>query len=201
MQKGKSGRKEKWYERFLRLMRENKRVETAVYGALIAIVAGLYLLSYVRSTGGQSKTAVGETAVNGTSDESQLEARLESILSRIRGAGEVRVMITYETGPEVITAMSSKVSGTSTQTDGQDSSSISTNTSESSEPATVHTGDGYEPIVLYEKQPTIRGVIVVAEGAADIAVRLDLQRAVQAVLDIPLENIEVFECDMTNGGG
>ena len=49
------------------------------------------------------------------------------------------------------------------------------------------------PYLLYEKEPEIRGVIVVAEGAADVSVRLDLQRAVCAVLNVPISAVEVFE--------
>ena len=50
-----------------------------------------------------------------------------------------------------------------------------------------------ENVILVEREPEIRGVIVVAEGAADPAVRLSLQRAVQAVTGVPLSCIEVFE--------
>ena len=59
--------------------------------------------------------------------------------------------------------------------------------------ATVSTEGGQSPIILVEREPEIRGVIVVAEGAADPAVRLSLQRAVQAVTGVPLSCIEVFE--------
>ena len=71
--------------------------------------------------------------------------------------------------------------------------SLSSQVNETSQPATRSGEEGSEPIVLYEKEPEIRGVIVVAEGAADVAVRLDLQRAVCAVLDVPISAVEVFE--------
>ena len=61
------------------------------------------------------------------------------------------------------------------------------------QPATVTGEEGQEAIVLYEKEPQVRGVLVVAEGAGDPSVRLDLQRAVQAVTGAPLKAIEVFE--------
>jgi stage III sporulation protein AG len=50
------------------------------------------------------------------------------------------------------------------------------------------------PIVLTEYiQPAVRGVIVVGMAPEILQVRLDLQRAVQTVLDVPVANIEVFE--------
>jgi len=64
---------------------------------------------------------------------------------------------------------------------------------EVTEPATVETGNGYAPIVLYEKEPIVRGVVVVAEGASDFSVRQKLQAAVHAATGIPIERIEVFE--------
>ena len=44
-----------------------------------------------------------------------------------------------------------------------------------------------------EKMPQVRGVIVVAEGAGDISVRMKLQSAVQAVLGVEASGIEVLE--------
>ncbi|MGI6213207.1 MAG: hypothetical protein ACOYIQ_01475 [Christensenellales bacterium] len=41
-------------------------------------------------------------------------------------------------------------------------------------------------------EPKIKGVIIVAEGAQDVAVRLNLIRAAQTVLDIKSDTIEVF---------
>ena len=49
--------------------------------------------------------------------------------------------------------------------------------------------------MLTEVQPLVRGVIVVAEGAEDIAVKLNLQYAVKTVLGIDDDCIEVFEME------
>ena len=114
------------------------------------------------------------------------------MLSCIRGAGKVEVMITYETGREIVTAMTTNTNTSSSISQNGSDTSQSSQTTETSQPATYSGEAGKEPIVLYEKEPTIRGVIVVAEGA-DVTVRLDLQRAVRAVLDVPLSAIEVFE--------
>jgi hypothetical protein len=52
-----------------------------------------------------------------------------------------------------------------------------------------------QPLASPEKAPEIRGALVVAEGASDPAVRLKLQRAVQAATGLPLSCIEVFEME------
>ena len=58
---------------------------------------------------------------------------------------------------------------------------------------TVYQNGENEAVVLMERQPTVRGVIVVAQGAADISVRMKLQSAVQAVLGVEASRVEVLE--------
>ena len=173
------------WRRLLMRMRADRRVELAVYGGVALLVVALYLLGGAGK--GEPAAAQGELAA------AELEERLEQVLSCIRGAGRVDVMITYDTGPEIVPAMSTNVNSTGSETSEGSRSSSSQQSTESTEPATVSGSGGNEPIVLKEIEPVVRGVIVVAEGAADIEVRLDLQRAVRAVLDIPLSRIEVFE--------
>lgn len=172
-------------------LRGNKKLELLVYGGIALIVVACYAFSFLPE---KTQTPdVADGASLGTGTEAELEEKLRRVLGSIRGAGQVEVMITYETGTELVTAMTTDVNSnlSETETDGHVSSQ--TQTVESSQPATVSSGGGEAPIVLLEREPVIRGVIVVAEGAADVGVRLDLQRAVRAVLHIPVSQIEVFE--------
>jgi len=160
-----------------RRLKSDKRLELAVYGGLVLLILVLYLSTLLPK---EEKNKTIPDSLNAPEhlalSEQDVERRLEKVLSSIRGAGTVRVMITYESGPELVTAMSTDTN-----------SNIAEN---------VEAGSGgTTPIVLTEKQPNVRGVIVVAEGAADIAVRLNLQRAVQTVLSIPASSIEVFELE------
>ncbi len=175
----------------VRKIRANRKLELLLYAG----VAVLVLLLYVSGTrekekGGVSVASVGTAAAQSGQDT---EEKLKAVLSCIRGAGKVEVMITYETGREIVTAMTTNTNTSSSISQNGSDTSQSSQTTETSQPATYSGEAGKEPIVLYEKEPTIRGVIVVAEGAADVTVRLDLQRAVRAVLDVPLSAIEVFE--------
>ena len=125
--------------------------------------------------------------------ETSLESRLEDILSTVRGAGRVRVLITYATAGERVTATVSTTDESVSETSGGATATRSEQSREMKQPATISVEGGQSPIVLLEKEPEIRGVIVVAEGAADPTVRLSLQRAVQAVTGASLSCIEVFE--------
>ena len=181
------------FKRIYSRLRANPRLEWTVYGGLALLVALLYagtLLPQTGKVGDEPRQTLSQPASPDT------EARLTEVLSRIRGAGRVEVMITYETGTELVPAMTTSVDSNTSETNDGDKSSVTSKTTESSQPATL-SGSGGEPIVLLEREPVVRGVIVVAEGAADIRVKLDLQRAVCAVLDVPASKIEVFESAIT----
>ncbi len=64
----------------------------------------------VFSADGGSDGPVDESATGqaGGVSYDDIESRLEEILSQIEGAGEVRVMITYATGTEIVPAMSTE---------------------------------------------------------------------------------------------
>ena len=129
----------------------------------------------------------------------ELESRLEGILGTIRGAGKVRVMITYDTSSRLVPAMSTDVQSGTTENTSTGGQSVSETRTESSRPATISGSGGTETIVLTEIEPTVRGVIVIAEGAADVSVRVKLSNAVMTVLGISADRIEVFE--MKRGEG
>lgn len=175
------------YER----MKSDKRFELLVYGVLILTMVVLFIIS----PNGEKTESSGDDVAkqHEQNDIEELEERLEAILSSIRGAGRVRVMITYDTSSRLVPAMSTDVqSGTTENTSGE-SQSVSETRTESSRPATISGSGGTETIVLTEIEPTVRGVIVTAEGAADVSVRVKLCNAVMTVLGISADRIEVFE--------
>lgn len=169
----------------------------AVFG-LAAVL--LYLIGGgVRCSETKRKEPVSEkTETSRTEGRDALERRLIDVLSEIRGAGKVDVLVTYETNGEIVTAVMRQTDEDVKSTDGAAGSETSRSVREVTEPATVETENGHAPIILYEKEPIVRGVIVVAEGASDFSVREKLQAAVHAAAGIPIERIEVFE--MSYGG-
>ena len=189
-------RKIRWLGRITEAVRNNRKLELCLYGGIVLAVILLYSAS-LASTRGKDEAADARQEASADVAEADMERKLAAVLSSIRGAGRVEVMITYETGTELVPAMSTKVDSNSSESSDGERSSLTVQTNEVSEPATVGSGGGNEPIVLMEKQPVVRGVIVVAEGAADIRVKLDVQRAEQAVLDMPLPGIEVIERSTT----
>ena len=114
------------------------------------------------------------------------ETRLAQVLSQIDGAGQVQVMITYASGPEIVPASVSQIN-TSRQQTGEDSSSHTS--SSRSEPASSSSNG---TVVLKELSPQIKGVVVIAQGADTISVKMDLLQATVTVLQIKPEQVDVF---------
>lgn len=107
---------------------------------------------------------------------SSLEKKLTDILSNVNGAGKVKVMLTVESGMETVTAVETIVK--------QSGNDTTTTTS----PVMV----GGKPVVLKEMYPKITGVLIVAQGASSIKVKLELLKATSSVLAIEENIIEIF---------
>lgn len=173
---------------FFDKMKKDKKFEKCVYLALAALVILLYFLSTSFSKSDSKQDETASVQVYSVS-EADAEKRLAQTLSQIRGAGKVTVMITYDTGTEIVPAMSSSLQSSQSDTQGGSSKSET----ESNQVATITSQGEENPVVITEIQPKVRGVIVIAEGAADISVRMNLEHAAATVLGIDAQAIEVFE--------
>ncbi|MDD3919783.1 MAG: hypothetical protein PHO41_01205 [Eubacteriales bacterium] len=180
-------------------LKENRKLEYAVYGGILLLLV-LLLVSSFTPKEEPPNTDTAEAAANVSLDAARdTEQRLEGILSNIRGAGKVTVMITYDSGPELVPAMNVDTNTNRAESADGGKSTNSEQKTETTKPAVITGDGGSEPIVLTQKEPAVRGVIVVAQGAGDMTVRMDLQRAVQTVLSVPAACIEVFEMQDNNG--
>lgn len=101
-----------------------------------------------------------------------LAETLENVLSGIRGVGSVQVAVTYESGTEIVPARNR---------DG-DSETV----------VTLGSGSGETVVKEKEIMPRVRGVIVVAGGAENAAVREDIVSAVRALTGAAVHSIAVF---------
>lgn len=166
-----------------------KKIQYVAILLLAVIILTIYFSSF--------KSGAADTITPETSKASfefyDLESRLEEILSRIEGAGRVEVMIAYESTPEKVPALSVDKQ-TSSSTDVGENGTNTTNTENTkSGVVTVNGNNGNDAFVLRENTPEIKGVIVIAEGADNIAVKLDLLNAVKTVLNVSLDRVDVYK--------
>ena len=145
---------------------------------LIIIVAVLLLIfSGGAGNGNEEKVVVKEE----DNFYEETSVRLEEILSKIKGAGKVSVMFILENNGEITPVYNKK-----TSTDD-------TNKRNDTESTAVLFGQGtnQQPYILEEKNPQISGIIVVAEGADNENVKIEIFEAVRALLGVPSHRIKV----------
>ena len=141
----------------------------------IIVIIGVVLM--LISTGNEPQNDTKAPVYEAYSDE----ARLEKILSKIDGVGDVSVMITYYGTTTYDVAYEKK-----------ESRSEKAEEFTKSEENSVITKGG-EPLLLGTVYPKARGAVIIAEGAGRADVKKALTDAVSAVLDIASHKVCVLE--------
>ena len=121
----------------------------------------------------------------------QIENEITSLLKEINGVGDVKVMITLQSGEENVYAEQEKKSE-DTQTN-QTSSNLQASTQSSYENEIVIVKEQNDNKPLLEKTllPEIQGVAVVCSGGDDISVISAVTNSVSVVLNVPTNRIFV----------
>lgn len=124
-----------------------------------------------------------------------LEQKLESVLSSVHGAGELKVMITLEAGEENVYVRQEKSVNNEQTVSGDLSEKTSYRASYEYEDEIVMVEKGSDKDALVEKvlQPSVQGAVVVCKGADNIEVVSNITNAVSVALDIPTNRICVIK--------
>ena len=155
----------------------------------IAILAcAVILLIYFSGFGASDNAAKDVEYVSINAYAVEMENKLQKTLSGVAGAGEVRVMITFESGLERIIAYSTEDKQITTT----NSNGTTTTVTVVQTPIIIGQGSNSAPILLGEKLPKPLSVLVVASGAADTKVKLSLLQAVETLLKVPAGNIQIL---------
>ncbi|NLY56286.1 MAG: hypothetical protein GX058_07235 [Firmicutes bacterium] len=142
----------------------------------------------------QQSAAPSKGYGSGTDYELMYEQSLRETISAIAGTGEVIVDVFLASSSRAEYARSLDTSEKITQNQAE-SGSVTQQTTESrtnSQVTLVRSGSWEEPIVVQTFAPEIQGVLVIAEGAANPRIKLELTRAVCTALDIPAHRVRVL---------
>ena len=159
------------------------------YVLLVAALGALLLLW----PAGQKTADTGPAESSSTGDRvdlAQTEAAMEEILGKISGVGRVDVMLTLQSGGELVLA--------------QDSSlrySGNVQTPDSYERSTQPVTDAGGVVVTQETYPQYRGALVVCEGGGSDAVRLQVVSAVSALTGLGSDRIAVVKWQTSPAAG
>ena len=146
---------------------KNNKILSYVLIAILLIGAVLFFTFF-----GTNKN---DTEVESVDYVTRLERRLEEALSKVEGAGKVKVVITLESGMETVLAYKT----------------IKTETANGIEIEETPILVNGKTVTLMEKYPKINGVLIVVEGNS-IGVRSRIQQATTSLLDVNLSQIEIL---------
>ncbi|HEX3047744.1 MAG TPA: hypothetical protein VHY08_23535 [Bacillota bacterium] len=136
----------------------------------------------------QSQTLNSEEQSD-SSVETQMEKELTTVLSAIAGVGKVQVKLNLKSKRRMIWERQAQINKRTSQEQG------AVNTEEESNDQLVFAkdaGGGDQPVLKEELAPEIQGVIVIATGADDVAIKQLLTTTVVTVLDIPPHRVIVL---------
>ena len=139
----------------------------------------------------EQNSKIEETSAN-TSNE--LEVKLENILSKIQGVGEVNVFINYSESSEIITMYNENTKSSNTQeTDTSGGTRVTQQEDSQKEIIYEEKNSQKTPITQKVVEPKIEGAIVTAKGANNAEVKTSIIQAVEAVTGLATHKIQVFE--------
>lgn len=160
---------------------ENKKMRSNV---LLALLLGVLLLAAGRafSGGDAASPPQQERQQEVTAAERQTEQRMAEILSKIEGAGQVDVMLTWRQTAEKTIA----------HNETREENGDALRTEQTAILLEDETGSTM-PVVLTEAGPVVEGVVIVAQGGGDPVVSAALNQAAQALLDVPAHKVAVLK--------
>ena len=136
---------------------------------------------------------VNQNQIQGTS-ESNLETRLEEILSQIQGVGEVKVLLNYSESSEVVAMYNETSRSSNTQETDPEGGSRTIQETDTQKDIIYQEENGEKtPITQKIVQPKIEGAIITAKGASQANVKTNIIQAVEAVTGLATHKIQVFE--------
>ncbi len=169
----------------LELLKRNRTAAIVILGCV-----GLLLILISSFLPGEDK----ETETAGIADAAgqlslgeqyrrETEKRLEELLKKVEGAGDVEVCITVGTGQRYVYASEGKVSSSENKREEEEKYVI------------VGGGSDRSPLIEMVETPEITGAVILCQGGGNPAVAERMYKAAAAALGIPTINIFVTTMD------
>lgn len=126
-------------------------------------------------------------------EQNELEQKLEAILSKIEGAGNVEVLITYSQSSELVPVYNESSTVSTTEESDQQGGTRRIEENTTQKEVIYEENSGQKELVTQKViNPKVEGAIILAEGAEDSTVKTNIVQAVEAVTGIATHKIQVF---------
>lgn len=179
---------------------EKKKIENLVVLVLVIIIT-VVAINYIWNGNKKENEIVTEDSTKKLAENKEedsksddLEMKLENILAKINGVGNVKVLVTYSQTSRVIPMYDEDSTQTTTEeTDSSGGTRITNEISSKKDIIYEEKEDGKSPITQSVVSAKIEGAIVTAEGAQNAEVKTNIIQAVEAVTGLATYKIQVFE--------
>lgn len=179
-----------------------KLIENLVIFIVILIVT-IVIINYIwNEDDKKEKSKEQDTKVLATKqisediDSTNLNSQLETILSKIKGVGNVNVLVTYSQTSQTLPMYSEDVSQTTTEETDAGGGKRTVNENTNRKEVVYEEKNGIKtPIKQSIINPKIEGAIITAQGAEDSYIKASIIQAVEAATGLPTHKIQVFTMD------
>ena len=199
-------------KKLLEMLKKGEIKNKQVNNIIIVILMGILLIiaaSFFKSNTNIStfannnnknnnQTAAGDSSSNNSQDaediayENEQESKLKVLLQSIQGVGDTSVMIHFSSGEEQVPAYNeNKSSSVINETDNSGGKRTTTQNNSGSNVVFENDGDKTKPLILKKYKPKVTGILIVAEGADDSVIKLNITNAVSEFFDIPVDKVNV----------
>lgn len=159
---------------------------------LIGALAGIFLLVIAIPVPGEKEDTV---ITEEKKVEVAMEEQLEMILQKISGVGKVKVLITYEDRGKVIVEKDSSASEELVQETDSNGGTRTTTTTRSELETVYHASDS--PYVIQELMPTVKGILVVAQGADSEKIKTQIRETIEALFGLETHKISIMKMEVS----
>ena len=168
---------------------------------LILVLAGILILIIALPTDTKGKKQAEEAKENISkenntmeSSKDEIEQKLEDILEKIDGAGEVKVMITYQDSGTQVVEKDKNTSANSVEESDSTGGVRSTKEQQLQESTVYEEADaGNTPFVSKELLPKVEGILIVASGGDNQKVKQNISEAVLALFQVEAHRIKIVK--------
>ena len=181
-----------------------KKIENLVFLIIILIVTIIIINAIwkkdensnntTKDTNSLSGKILADNSKNEVSNQTELETKLENILSTIKNVGKVNVLINYSESSSLVPLYNESTTTSSTEEGDSGGGTRNVTETESKKDVVFSESSGQkQPVTEKKVIPTIQGAIITAEGAKDANVKTNIINAVGAVTGLSIDKIQVFE--------
>lgn len=125
----------------------------------------------------------------------EMENKLEGILRKVSGVGDVEVMITLKSSKEQIPLKDRPYTQEGLNEVDREGGSRVNNSVQREESTVLITNEkgNEEPYIIQEIEPQVEGVCVIAEGGDNAKVIMDIIEVAEVLFDVPAHKVKVMK--------